>query len=69
MTDAERQRRHRGRTKLCKYCNRPGQRLNGLGYASENEEPKQLYVCKRCLFEALDLYKSHRADLVYEQMA
>jgi hypothetical protein len=38
MTDAERQRRHRGRTKLCKYCSQPGQRLNGLGYASENEE-------------------------------
>jgi hypothetical protein len=57
MTPAERQRRRRGHIEVCRYCGKPGQRLNGIGYANENEEPKQLYVCRGCLMAALALYK------------
>jgi hypothetical protein len=60
MTPAERQRRRRGRSGLCKYCGKPGERLNGIGYADENEEPKQLYVCRACLLAALAMLKKSR---------
>jgi hypothetical protein len=60
MTPAERQRRHRGHTEVCKYCGKPGEQIKGIGYADEGEEPKQLYVCRRCLIEALGLYKRSR---------
>jgi hypothetical protein len=61
MTPAERQRRHRGRTALCKYCGQPGQRLNGIGYVDEDEKPRQLFVCRVCLLSALGLYKKSRS--------
>jgi hypothetical protein len=57
MSAAERQRRHRGHGELCKYCGKPGLRLNGVGYVDEGEEPRQLYVCRHCLLQALALYK------------
>jgi hypothetical protein len=71
MTPAERQRRHRGHTALCKYCGRPGERLNGIGYVDEGKEPKQFYVCLSCLIAALALYKKSRnADFAHhERMA
>jgi hypothetical protein len=57
MSPAERQRRHRGHIGLCKYCGKPGQRLAGIGYVDENEVPRQIYVCRRCIIEALGLLK------------
>jgi hypothetical protein len=64
MTAAERQRRHRGHSKLCRYCNQPGgQPINGVGYANEGQEPRQLHVCRKCLIEALSLYKRMAASV------
>jgi hypothetical protein len=61
MTDAERQRRHRGHAGVSKYCGKPGEQIKGIGwYADGDEKPRQLYCCRSCLLAALGLYKQSR---------